>query len=127
MGKLSGDVKSPHSVQSLIRSRLSRLALAFTLLALSAWAFWPYVAYRVAPSAFVNAELVRVTSPMSGRLAAELPRKGWFFDHPTTVTLVTSLAPDRRPSSRSGTATCVCQGACRARTKATCGNCGCRQ
>ncbi len=84
------------SIQRLVRSRFARLALASSLIALSAWAFLPYLAYRVAPSAFVNAELVRVTAPIAGRLTLDLPRKGDFIDHTTTVPLVESLARDRR-------------------------------
>ena len=44
--------------------------LALALIALGAWAFLPHVVYRIAPTAFVNAELVRVTAPIAGRLSA---------------------------------------------------------
>ena len=62
------------TIEHLVRSRLAQLALAGTLIALGAWAFLPHVAYRIAPMAYVNAELVRVTAPMAGRLARDLPR-----------------------------------------------------
>ena len=60
-------------VERLVRSRIVRLMLALSLLiALGAWAFLPHVVYRIAPTAFVNAELVRVTAPIAGRLATSL-------------------------------------------------------
>ena len=46
--------------------------------------------------AYVNAELVRVTAPMAGRLARDLPRKGEIIDHSITVRLTETIAPDRR-------------------------------
>jgi len=84
------------AVEGIVRSRRVRLLLAFTLLALSGWAFLPHVAYRIAPTAFVNAELVRVTAPMAGRLAKNLPRKGDMIDQTVTVNLTETIAPDRR-------------------------------
>ena len=83
-------------VEGLVRSRRARLLLAFALLALSTWAFLPHVAYRIAPTAYVNAELVRVTAPMAGRLARDLPRKGDMIDRTITVNLTETLSPDRR-------------------------------
>jgi multidrug resistance efflux pump len=84
------------TVERLVRSRLVRLLLALVLIVLSAWAFLPHVAYRIAPTAFVNAELVRVTAPMAGRLARDLPRKGDIIDHSITVNVTDTLSPDRR-------------------------------
>lgn len=83
-------------VERLVRSRSLRLLLALGLIVVSAWAFLPHVAYRIAPTAFVNAELVRVTAPMGGRLARNLPRKGDIIEHTITVNLTETLAPDRR-------------------------------
>ena len=83
-------------LQQLIRSRNARVALALILILLSVWAFVPYVAYRIAPSAFVNAELLRVAAPIAGRLAQDLPQKGDFVERPVTVSLVESRSPDRR-------------------------------
>jgi multidrug resistance efflux pump len=83
-------------LQQFIRSRKVRIALALLLVALSAWAFVPYVTYRIAPSAFVNAELLRVAAPIAGQLAQDLPHKGEFVSAPVTVGLITSLSPDRR-------------------------------
>jgi multidrug resistance efflux pump len=84
------------AVERIVRSRLARLLLALTLIVASAWAFLPHVAFRIAPTAFVNAELVRVTAPMAGRLARDLPRKGDMIDHDVTVNLTETLSPDRR-------------------------------
>lgn len=84
------------TVESLIRSRLVRLLLALVLITTGVWAFLPHLAYRVASSAFVNAELVRVTAPIAGRLARDLPRKGDVIEHSITVNFVEALSPDRR-------------------------------
>jgi multidrug resistance efflux pump len=84
------------NVERLVRNRRTRLLLALTLIAVSAWAFFPHVAYRIAPTAFVNAELVRVAAPMAGRLSKDLPRKGDIIDRTITVNLTETLSPDRR-------------------------------
>jgi multidrug resistance efflux pump len=84
------------TVERLVRSRYARLLLAITLIGVGAWAFFPHVAYRIAPTAFVNAELVRVAAPMAGRLSRDLPRKGDIIDHTVTVNLTETLSPDRR-------------------------------
>ncbi len=84
------------SVEGLVRSQRVRVLLAGTLLVLSGWAFLPHVAYRIAPIAFVNAELMRVTAPIAGRLTKDLPRKGDTIDHSITVNLIETLSPDRR-------------------------------
>ena len=83
-------------VERTVRSRVVRLSLATVLLAVSAWAFSPYVGSRVGSPAFVNAELTRVTSPFAGRLTLDLPRRGEYIAQTRTVTLVEALAPDQR-------------------------------
>ena len=83
-------------LQQFVRRRNIRLMLAALLIALSGWAFLPYVGYRIASSAFVNAELVRVTAPISGRLTRDLPQKGDFIEKPATVTLIKALTEDKR-------------------------------
>ncbi len=83
------------SIERVLRSRLARLSLALALIAVSVWAFAPYVLYRVAPSAFVNTTLIRITSPIAGRLTDELPRKGAFPDHGVSVTVVESTSSDQ--------------------------------
>ena len=83
-------------LQKFVRSRWARLALAISLIALSGWAFLPYVSYRIASSAFVNAELVRIAAPISGHLTRDLPRKGDVIEHTKAVTLIESLSRDQR-------------------------------
>jgi multidrug resistance efflux pump len=83
-------------IEGFVRSWRVRVSLAGTLLVLSGWAFFPHLAYRIAPVAFVNAELIRVTAPIPGRLAQDLPRKGDTIDHSMTVNLIDTLSPDRR-------------------------------
>jgi multidrug resistance efflux pump len=89
-------MRSTDNLQRFIRSRTMRIWLALALISISGWAFLPYVTYRIAPSAFVNAELVRVAAPISGRLTQDLPHKGDFVEHPETVSLIKALSPDRR-------------------------------
>jgi multidrug resistance efflux pump len=84
------------SVETIIRSRLVRILLALALIGVGAWAFLPHLAYRIAPTAFVNSELVRVTAPIAGRLSPDLPRRGEIINRPTTVNLVEALSSDRR-------------------------------
>jgi len=84
------------AVETVIRNRLVRILLALTLIGVGAWAFFPHLAYRIAPAAFVNSELVRVTAPIAGRLSPDLPRRGEIIDRPTTVNLVEALSSDRR-------------------------------
>src|SRR5277367_6611015 len=84
------------SVEGLVRSWRVRVSLACALLMISGWAFFPHIAYRIAPVAFVNAELMRVTAPIPGRLTHHLPHKGDTIDHSTTVNLIDTLSPDRR-------------------------------
>jgi len=87
---------TPPKLVDLIRSRSVRIVVALILLGLSAWTFAPYLEYRIAPSAFINAELLRLTAPIAGRLTQDLPRKGEFIAQPQKVTLIDSMAPDRR-------------------------------
>ena len=82
--------------ERLIRKRFARLALAVLLIGTAGWAFLPYVTHRVAASAFVNSELVRVTAPFAGKLTNALPRQGDFIDNARSVNLIEALSPDRR-------------------------------
>ena len=84
------------TIDTIIRSRLVRVLLACALIVVGAWAFLPHLAYRIAPTAFVNSELLRVTAPIAGRLSPDLPRRGEIIDHSTTVHLVEALSSDRR-------------------------------
>jgi multidrug resistance efflux pump len=89
-------MKNSDQLQRLVRSRAVRLALAVVLIAFGVWAFLPHVSYRIASSAFVNAELVRVAAPIPGRLTRDLPRKGDFIDHPAAMPLIETLSRDQR-------------------------------
>ena len=84
------------SVERVIRSRHARILLALVLIVVGAWAFFPHLAYRIAPTAFVNSELVRVTAPIAGRLSPDLPHRGEIIDRRTTLNLVEALSSDRR-------------------------------
>src|SRR6516164_4965085 len=84
------------TVEAVIRNRLVRILLALALIAVGAWAFLPHLAYRIAPTAFVNSELVRVTAPIAGHLSPDLPRRGEIIDRSMTVNLVEALSSDRR-------------------------------
>jgi len=91
------NMRSFDYLQRFVRSRMARLGLAAALIALSVWAFLPYVGYRIASSAFVNAEILRVTAPIAGRLSRDLPRKGDFIAHDSTVVLIETLSRDQGP------------------------------
>jgi multidrug resistance efflux pump len=84
------------TVEAIIRNRAVRVLLALALIAVGVWAFFPHLAYRIAPTAFVNSELVRVTAPIAGRLSPDLPRRGEIIDRSTKVNLVEALSSDRR-------------------------------
>lgn len=73
-----------------------RIGFACFLLAVGAWAFFPNIFHRVSSNAFVNAELMRVTAPIAGRLSSTLPQKGQFIAETATAPLVDALNPDRR-------------------------------
>jgi multidrug resistance efflux pump len=83
-------------LQRFVRNRMVRIGLAVALIALSAWAVLPHVSYRIASSAFVNAELLRVAAPIAGRLSRDLPPKGDYIERPVTVTIIEALSRDQR-------------------------------
>jgi multidrug resistance efflux pump len=89
-------VAASSRLEHFVRSRLVRLSLASVLVAVSVWAFLPYLESRIASSAFVNAELVRVTAPIAGRLTQDLPRKGDFIDQARKIDFVQALSADHR-------------------------------
>lgn len=96
-GRTKQNMPTLDYLQRFVRNRAARLGLAAALIALSVWAFLPYVGYRIASSAFVNAEIMRVTAPIAGRLTSDLPRKGDFIDHDSTVVLIETLSRDQGP------------------------------
>jgi hypothetical protein len=85
------------SIDQILRNHIARLSLAALLIALCLWAFTPYLLYRVAPSAFINAPLLRVTSPMPGRVTEQLPGKGHIIEQASSRVLVAALSSDRGP------------------------------
>lgn len=80
----------------LLKHRSTRVALAALLLAAGLYSFLPYLTHHVTTSAFVNAELVRVTAPIGGQVTGELPSEGAYFNKPSRVSLIAAVAPDRR-------------------------------
>lgn len=83
------------NLRSFIGARSVRVALAIAIIGLSVWAFSPYIAYRVASSAFVNAEIMRIAAPIPGYLASDLPQKGQVIRQPSKVVLVRSYSANR--------------------------------
>ena len=82
--RLVSNMSISGAVEAVIRNRLVRILLALALIAVGAWAFLPHLAYRIAPTAFVNSELVRVTAPIAGHLSPDLPRRGEIIDRSMT-------------------------------------------
>jgi len=89
-------MSTPPNIHSIIRARGARIVLALVLIGLSIWAISPYVTYRISSSAFINAEMMRVTAPIPGYLSNDLPRKGSFIEYPSKLTLIQSYSVDRR-------------------------------
>jgi multidrug resistance efflux pump len=89
-------LRRPDHLQRFVRARVVRLTLAGLFMLAGLWAFYPYFIYRVAGSAFVNAEIMRVAAPIAGRLTRDLPGKGDFIAHQSNISLIDSLSPDRR-------------------------------
>ena len=83
-------------VERLVRSRMVRLVLALVLIVVGVWAFLPHVVYRIAPTAFVNAELVRVTAPIAGRLSPIFPAKVRSLTVQSRLISIEALSADRR-------------------------------
>jgi multidrug resistance efflux pump len=79
----------------ILRSRFARLTLAFLLIALSVWAFVPYLVYHIAASAFINADLIRVTAPLTGKLTESIPHRGIYLERPVAVSLIEAISPNR--------------------------------
>lgn len=82
-------------LEGLLRSRTMRVSLAGTLIVIGIWSLSPYAFYNVAPSAFVNAELVRIAAPISGIVTEDLPRKGDMIDSTSAAKLIRSISNDR--------------------------------
>ena len=85
-----------HSMGSSAQVRVPQVHEKDIRIGTAGWAFLPYVTHRVAASAFVNSELVRVSAPFAGRLTNALPRQGDFISNTRSVNLIEALSPDRR-------------------------------
>jgi multidrug resistance efflux pump len=79
----------------LLQNQRLRLAIASALLLVLAFAIHPYFINTVSYSAFVNAELVRITSPIGGAVARSLPSDGEYISTDRTFRLLETIAPDR--------------------------------
>src|SRR5690242_8236028 len=82
-------------MEKLYRSRVARGVLAAVLVALGVWGFAPYVLHEVGTSAYVNAELTRVATPVAGVLTGRLPREGDYLAKDARLQLVSARSPDR--------------------------------
>lgn len=82
-------------MEGLFRSRLARAGLAALLVVVGIWGFAPYVLHDVGTSAYVNAELYRVTTPVAGVLTDRLPQEGAYLTKDQRLQLVTARTPDR--------------------------------
>lgn len=80
----------------LLGARYVRISFAVFLLALAAWTFSPYLAYRISSSAFINSEVVRVKAPIPGILADNLPYTGEYIGETSNLALIKSASSDRR-------------------------------
>jgi multidrug resistance efflux pump len=89
-------MSNPANLSSIFNTRQVRILVALLLIGLSIWGLAPYIAYRVSSSAFINAEMMRVTAPIPGYLSSELPHKGEFIDRASRLTLIRSYVVDRR-------------------------------
>lgn len=84
------------TAESYIRNRWVRVAVACFLIGFGLWAFLPYAAHRVAPAAYVNAEILRLTAPIRGRLTEALPEKGAYIREESSLTLIQNDTADTR-------------------------------
>jgi multidrug resistance efflux pump len=82
-------------MEKLFRSRVARAALAAAVIAAGVWGFAPYILKDVATSAYVNAELTRVTTPVAGVLTDGLPQEGAYLARDARMQLVTARTPNR--------------------------------
>lgn len=83
-------------MEKVFRSRIARAVLAAAIIAVGVWGFAPYVLKDVATSAYVNAELTRVTTPVAGVLTGGLPQEGAYLSRDARLQLVTARTPNRQ-------------------------------
>ena len=75
------------SLQTVLRARFTRVALAGTLIAAGTIGFAPYMLNDVSTEAAINAPLIRLTATADGTVAA-LPHNGRYFAKPTEIRLL---------------------------------------
>lgn len=80
--------------EQLVRSRRARLGAAGALAAVGLWAFLPYLTNEVGSEAWVNAPLLRLSSPIAGTVSPELPAPGAYLDTASSMVLVRARALD---------------------------------
>ncbi|MGD2132580.1 MAG: HlyD family efflux transporter periplasmic adaptor subunit [Maricaulaceae bacterium] len=79
----------------LFQGQKVRLAIAAGLVAIVAIAVLPYFLNYVSYSAYVNAELYRISAPIPGTIVQPLPPDGAFIREDRSLRLVEAVAPDR--------------------------------
>jgi multidrug resistance efflux pump len=82
-------------MEKLYRSRAARGAFAAVLILIGVWGFAPYVLHDVGTSAYVNADLTRVATPVAGVLTGRLPKEGSYLSRDEHLQLVSARTPDR--------------------------------
>lgn len=80
--------------ETVVRSRRSRVAVAATMAACGVWAFAPYVLNEVGGTAYVNAPVLHVSSPIAGITQPGLPPPGSYIAAPTRLRLVLARSVD---------------------------------
>lgn len=74
-------------LETFLRARGTRVALAVCLLGTGAMGFAPYVLNDVSTQAAINAPLIRLTAAADGTVA-NLPVDGQYFNRPTSIRLL---------------------------------------
>jgi len=82
-------------MERIIRSRTARILFAASLVLTGLWGFAPYIFRDVANSAYINAELTRISTPMAGVLSPAAPRSGVYIAADRRLELVAARTPDR--------------------------------
>lgn len=85
------------SIETAIRSRKIRAALALAMASLGLWAFAPYLTAEIGGEAYVDAPLIRIATPVAGLVTADLPRPGTPIPRATAITMVEALADGGGP------------------------------
>lgn len=98
------DFVSPAPAKETIRSvNWLRLGVGLTLLGLVIVAWSPFVINHATTLAVVNAEILRITSPIQGVAAADLPAPGARLAGGAEISLVETTIPEERELDRQET------------------------